>query len=161
MDVESSESIYISKDTETNQEADIKGVQQDLFPEIKQEGQEDIVQTNSKQNGIWSYMPLGTDETSENYRRKYTVLGRTVSMNSGHAYNRAHKSGKIAELETEDGKPITMDEAENAILCDVKTKLENKVQIKNEDCPVCVRGANFKYRIYVGEEMYCINYFPG
>ncbi|TCP52764.1 intein/RHS repeat-associated protein [Tumebacillus sp. BK434] len=96
--------------------------------------------------GIWThnsckYQPSSVTGTGDHLRRSFEIEGNSVRINSGHGYNRSHRSGSVQGIGT-------MDEIEGAILSDVTTLITSRVALPTKNTlqrTISVNGSNVGY----------------
>jgi hypothetical protein len=104
--------------------------------------------------------PKVTDETydkdSKNHRKNFEFQGEKVEINSGHAYNRSHKTGDIRNT------GISMDEVDKAIVRDVVKRKNEIDEIKNmKEFTVNITGHDIKYKVFRdGNKFRVPTYYP-
>ncbi|WGU94449.1 polymorphic toxin-type HINT domain-containing protein [Paenibacillus dendritiformis] len=98
--------------------------------------------------GIWThnsctFKPSSVTGTGDHFRRTFSIEGNSVRINSGHGYNRSHRTGSVQGIGT-------MDEIEGAILTDVTSLLKSGTSFPTKNTlqrTVTVNGSNVGYDV--------------
>lgn len=81
--------------------------------------------------------------TGDHFRRTFDIEGNSVRINSGHGYNRSHRTGSVQGIGT-------MDEIEGAILTDVTSLINTGTSLLTKNTlqrTVTVNGSNVGYDV--------------